>query len=388
MQHRLPPGILPGGILVKKSKRIDGMYKKIFFMLIVTIAVLLFQTVYAETPALLKDLDVTNGFMIQFDKDTLTYTVELDEGENLAEVIAVPKNDECIVEIHGAEEKVTPGTERVITVSVHDMQGNFATYTLKVYAKAQQGGLSFLRCLNGTMSPQYRETARNFYIILPNDCDHAELDIRTWDEDAIVDISGNENIEEGKRQRAIMTITDTDGTVSEYALYIYRRSETVSNVDTSFLLSDIQINDGSVPIEFEQTKGYYRIAVSESVSKLDIDAFAEDRKNIVEITGTDTITDNEHNIVIINVSNPDDETQGKSIYVLDFFRESFMTTPKYTDFQLTVMIISACLITCLLLLLYSFLHKKRKNHYTDDTEQPLEKHSMKAEDAKDLSLRS
>ena len=365
------------------------MYKKIFFILIVTIGVLLIQTVYAETPALLKDLDVTNGFMIQFDKDTLTYTVELDDGENLAEVIAVPKNDECTVEIEGAEEKVVPGAERIITVSAHDMQGNFATYTLKVYAKAQQGGLSFLRCLNGTMSPQYRETARNFYIILPNDCDHAELDIRTWDEDAVVNISGNENIEEGKRQRVIMTITDTDGTVSEYALYIYRRSETISNINSSFLLSDIQINGGSVPIEFEQTKGYYRIAVSESVSKLNIDAFAGDRKNIVEIMGSDTITNNEHNIVIISVSNPDDETQEKSIYVLDFFCESYMTTPKYTDFQLTVIIISACLIVFLLLLLYIYNNKKRKNNYTDKLEeQPEEDDFMVPEDAKDLSLRS
>lgn len=324
------------------------MSRKNLFI-ILTVLIISFATkVQAETPALLKDLDVSNGFMIQFDKNTLTYTVELDKGESYANVIAVPANDECTVQIDGENEKVTPGYEHIITISANDMQGNFETYTLKVYAQAEKGGMSFLRCLNGIMSPQYRDTARNFYIVLPYDCEYADLDIRTWDKDAVVEVVGNEKLEKGKRKRVMVRITDTNGTISEYALYVYRQMEVNSNINRSFLLSNIQINSDKVPISFEPTKGYYRLEVPSSISELDIEALADDRRNVVEISGSDTITDYEHNIVTITVSNPDDETEGKSIYVLDFYKNSFINTPTYTKLQLIAICFAVFLISIVL----------------------------------------
>lgn len=342
------------------------MRKVSFFLLLFTISMLLSATAHAESVSLLKDLDVTNGFMIQYDKDTPFYTVELDEGESLPQIIAVPKSEDCTVHIDGAEQKVAPGEERTVTVSVNDTKGNFATYTLKVYAKGEQGGLAFLRCINGTMSPQFRDSARNFYITLPNECTAAELDIRTIDKKANVKITGNENLAAGKRKRAIMTITNSDGTVYEYALYIYREAAVSSNVNRSFLLSNIQINNGLVPIEFEQTKGYYRIGVSKKHEKLVVKALAEERNHIVEISGTDIVTDAEHNIMTITVSDPDDESLGKSIYVLDFYYHSYMTTPVFSAFQTTVLVISAVLATLLLLAaVYFFARKKRKKQEDD-----------------------
>lgn len=337
--------------------------KKLFTIMLTAILLTLFpMTVYAEeSPSLLKDLDVTNGFMIQFDKNTFTYTVELDEGETTADVVAVPYSDNCNVKIEGDGEKIPAGSSHTVTVSVNDSQGNFATYTLNVYAQADKGGLSFLRCLNGTMSPQYRETARNFYIILPNEYDSAELDIRTWDEKADVKIEGNENIEEGKRKRAIMTITDSDGVVSEYALYIYRQKPLESNINRSYTLSDIQINSGLVPIEFEQAKGYYEIEVPDSVSSLEISAIASNRENVVEISGSDVVTDDENTIVTITVSNPDDDTTDKSIYVLEFYRNSAVKTPKYTDYQLIVAIVSSIMLSFIVFsLIHMFVSNKKK----------------------------
>ena len=145
-----------------------------------------------------------------------------------------------------------------------------------MYAKGEKGGLEFLRCINGSMSPQFRDSARNFYIILPNEYTAAELDIRTVDKKAEVEVTGNENLPEGKRKKAVITVRNSDGTEYEYALYIYREAKVSSNVNRSFLLSNIQINNGRIPIAFEQTKGYYRIAVSKSCKKLDVKALAEE----------------------------------------------------------------------------------------------------------------
>ena len=56
------------------------MRKICFCILLFSMSVMFDTKVSAEYVSLLKDLDVTNGFMIQYDKDTHFYTVELDEG--------------------------------------------------------------------------------------------------------------------------------------------------------------------------------------------------------------------------------------------------------------------------------------------------------------------
>lgn len=339
--------------------------RKIYFcILLFSISVMFNAKVSAESVSLLKDLDVTNGFMIQYDKDTPFYTVELDEGENLPQIVAVPKNDDCTVKIEGDDKKVYPGTEQTVTVSVHNTKGDFSTYTLKVYARGENGGLEFLRCINGSMSPQFRDSARNFYIILPNEYDHAELDVRTIDKKAKVEITGNENLAEGKRKKVVMTITNSDKTTYEYALFIYREAKVSSNVNRSFLLSNIQINNGQIPIAFEQTKGYYRISVPKNCKKLDVKALAEEKNHIVQISGTDIVTDAQHNIMTITVSNPDDEFSEKSIYVLDFYRNSYISTPVFSAFQVTVLIISAVFFTLLLIgVVYSVIRRKSRKRF-------------------------
>lgn len=366
------------------------MRKFSFCILLFAVSVLFGMSVGAESVSLLKDLDVANGYMIQFDKDTPFYTVELDEGEGLPQIIAVPKSEDCTIKIDGADKKIYPGTEETVTVSVSDTKGNFATYTLKVYARSEKGGLEFLRCLNGTMSPQYRDSARNFYIILPNECTEAELDIRTIDKNAHVSVTGNENLPEGKRKRVVMTITDSNGTAYEYALFIYREAKVSSNINRSFLLSGIQINGGLVPIDFEQTKGYYRICVPDEHKKLTVKALAEERNNIVEISGTDTVADAEHNIMTITVSDPDDETLGKSIYVLDFFRSSYVTTPVFSAFQATVLIsVSVFFTVAVLAAVYVLVIRKKKKaaDNTDIKAEVSEKEDTPVASEKDLSGR-
>ena len=79
------------------------MRKICFCILLFSMSVMFDTKVSAEYVSLLKDLDVTNGFMIQYDKDTPFYTVELDEGESLPQIIAVPKNEDCTVKIDVAQ---------------------------------------------------------------------------------------------------------------------------------------------------------------------------------------------------------------------------------------------------------------------------------------------
>lgn len=60
-------------------------------MLFTILCMLFGARVGAESVSLLKDLDVTNGFMIQYDKDTLFYTVELERAKACRRFLPYPK---------------------------------------------------------------------------------------------------------------------------------------------------------------------------------------------------------------------------------------------------------------------------------------------------------
>lgn len=336
------------------------MHKKILCLFVIVAAcIAAAHTAYADTPSLLKDLDVTNGYMMQFMQDTYRYTVELDEGETTANIMAIPADDKCSVLITGNENKVSLGAPKTVLVSVNDTQGNFVTYTLDVYAYGEKGGLSFLDCENGIMYPQYRDTIRNYYITLPYDCNSAELNIRTRDSDDKVAVDGNENIEPGKRKRVLLTVENGEGKKTQYVIYVYRQRQIQSNIDLDFLLSSIEINNGAVKIDFERTRGYYKIEVPRGIDEVDVKALAENGRNIVNVIGNNVISDENNNIVIVTVNSPDDSEAEQSVYVLDFVRDSFVATPQYTGMQMLAVIIASVFFTGLLAFLLIYLYKTR-----------------------------
>lgn len=350
------------------------MHKKIFCLFVIAAACIASAfTAYADTPSLLKDLDVTNGYMMQFNEDTYRYTVELNEGETVANIMAIPIDDKCSVQITGNENKVSLGDPKTVLVSVNDTQGNFVTYTLDVYAYGEKGGLSFLDCENGIIYPQYRDAIRNYYITLPYDCDSAELDIRTWDSDDRVTVDGNENMEPGKRKRVLLTVENGEGKETQYAIYVYRQRKIQSNIDLDFLLSSIEINNGAVKIDFERTRGYYKIEVPRGIDEVDVKAFAENGRNIVNVLGSNVISDENNNIVTVTVSSPDDSETEQSVYVLDFVRDSFAATPKYTGMQMLAVMIASAFFTGLFAFLLIYLYKSRnKDAEADDEIEVIE----------------
>ena len=292
--------------------------------------------------SLLKDLDVTNGIMIQYEPQIILYTVELFEGETEIDVIAVPKNDQCIVTVEGDETPMELNSERIVRVSAHDDIGNFETYILMVYSReiipeAERGwGLNYLACENGIISPHYRASAEQYYIILKNDQTEAILDIRPKNREASITVTGNKDLQEGVRSRAQITITETNGIARSYRLYIYRESQIRSQVDRSFLLSSVEINGRAVEIDFNQNKGYYDLSVPKSVKTLQVTAIAQDRTNVVDILGSSAMDDKTPVLVTIVVRNPDFPDKGMSVYTLRLVYDSTFYSAIYSHFQMIV----------------------------------------------------
>lgn len=337
--------------------------------------------IHADTPSLVKYLNVSNGRMIQFDKNILYYTVELNKGETIPQIVTVPFNDDCRIEVEGDTEAIYAGQKHTVTVYAYNSKGDTVTYILDVYPYGNElNGLSFLRCRNGTMAPQYRETALNYYVVLPPEQDHADLDIRPKNTSDSVRVIGNANLPQGERTLVRVIITDRRGRESSYNIFVYRMPPITSPLNPSFLLNDVQINDGAVVYNFNPYQTYYELEVPADITKLDINATAMNRSNIVQIYGAGALAKND-NFVSVIVRNPDDKSNRQSVYTFRLYHSSLSKTLRFTTLQITAVGFASFIAAGLISvgLYFGFLKKSpprdaasAENHKSDQPEKRSE----------------
>ena len=305
---------------------------------------------------LIRDIKVENGYMVAFNPEVLTYTVELYGGETYANIIVSPIDESYAVQIDGNEAEWIPGEERTVTVTVYDWSGNSDTYYLNISVPDESSMIRFMQCLNGTMTPQFRSSAQTYYFLLPNQESQIKLDIRTVDPNARTELYGNENLPEGRRKHLTLSVYDSVGRSEIYQLYVYRESPIAANINSNCLLKSLQLNSGAVDFIFNSKQFYYKLPVSKSISEIFVSATAESRENVVEIVGNRILSDDHANILTLIVYNPDRGFTPKSVYTLELYHDTLRTHPKFSMLQMIVGVLTSALCAVLLM----FLIEKRR----------------------------
>lgn len=310
---------------------------------------------------LIQDIQVANGSMTPFDKGEYNYTVELESGEQYADVIVVPRDEDTVVEVEGNENPLKAGEKNVITVKAHDLKGHTAEYTLTVSSQSEGSPIQFLQCLNGTLSPQYTSSTRIYYIVLPYSETSAKLDIRLGDESYSAEVVGNEDLPSGERTHVKVNIRNGDDEIIDvYHLYIYRESEVRPAISGDCLLRSLQINGGAIDLNFSATQHYYRVEVPRDATSLDVAAIAENRSNVVQVIGSESMSRQGKTIVSVIVFNPDNPHVGQSVYTLELYRRSLRGTPIYSTFQLIFAVIAGFAIGVAAVFLARYLRNIRR----------------------------
>ena len=90
-----------------------------------------------------------------------------------------------------------------------------------------------LEVKNGVLSREFESTNNVYSVTLNEDAQSLEIDYKLVDEQALVEVSGNEYQSSGEN-KAVYKITNSDGTTEEYVFFL-EKEETMPVFQESFL---------------------------------------------------------------------------------------------------------------------------------------------------------
>lgn len=167
-----------------------------------------------KTNANLKSLEV-EGFSISpsFSASTLEYTMQVEMDTEKLKVNAQAESEKATVKIEG-NETIVEG-ENIVKVIVTAEDGTTTkTYTIKVTKQEKVFGLKSLNIKDTDISDMFKTDVYEYSINIKN-IDQLDIEAVATEEDAIIEILGNENLQEGENIiTIIVTSKDEKNTIT------------------------------------------------------------------------------------------------------------------------------------------------------------------------------
>ena len=370
-------------------------YLKIFFSLILTVALFLVSAVNATAEdntqpttepfkSMVKNITVQDGsFTTGFKSGNYTYSVYFDSfKENLK--VNVELNDSRFISTVKGNTRLDRGIDNDVIIYVTDPNGEYEDekYTLNIFFTAN--GLSYLDVENGIFSPQFDKFHTTYYAILENNINTFEaagVNWKTVHKDTVVEVecidelNEDGSLKEGERTDYRLVVTEADGTIVNYKLRLYRKASMVSAINENALLSSIKINGGAVEVKsFKQNQSFYDVMVPSSIKQLDVQAYPVDRSDITEVIGNTVMNDNSPIYITIKVTS--DKYQTSSYYTLRCQYDTLTHTQKHTDLQM-ISYVAIAVFVCIILGILSTLAIKNKKTKGNETVEEVEKSEYK-----------
>lgn len=222
-----------------------------------------------ESNANLESLTINNGELIpEFDKDTLEYTVELENYIDSINVNGKAESDKATVSGNGNYNLVEGKNKIQIMVTAED--GTIKTYLITVTRKENelaQTLLEDLSVLEGALTPDFNPNVLNYVVNIPNEYESATVTYKTHNPDAVVDIYGNDNLEVGHN---IITVkVSYNGEATIYTIDAIRQE--ASNT----YLNALSVMNHEIIPEFDKTIQNYTLTVANNIAAIELKATPE-----------------------------------------------------------------------------------------------------------------
>ena len=222
-----------------------------------------------ESNANLESLTINNGELVpNFDKDTLEYTVELENYIDYINVTGKSESDKATVTGNVNYNNVEGKNKIQIMVTAED--GTIKTYLITVTRKEnelEQTLLEDLSVLEGALTPDFNPNTLNYIVNIPNEYDSATVTYKVHNPDAVVDIYGNDNLEVGHN---IITVkVSYNGEATTYTIDAIRQeaSNTYLNV--------LSVMNHEIMPEFDKTIQNYTLTVANNIAAIELKATPE-----------------------------------------------------------------------------------------------------------------
>ena len=226
----------------------------------------------------LSGLTVSKGSLSPaFDKDTTSYTVEVDNDVDSIEIEATANDDKASVDGTGTKSLSVGDNSYSIVVTAEN--GSKKTYTIKVTrASASEeekadATLSELTVSKGSLSPAFDKKTTSYTVTVDNDVDSIEIGGTASDEDATIDGLGTKTLAVGDNLYNI-TVTATDGTKKIYTIKVTRaKKEDKTQADNNSKSSENRLrsmilSNGILSPSFDPNLSNYNVVIASDVNEL------------------------------------------------------------------------------------------------------------------------
>jgi len=201
--------------------------------------------------------------------------------------------------------------ENNFSIVVTSEAGNIRTYYVKVIREEIVSAyLSSLEVQDYELDPEFNKEVLEYYVNVNNEVTSLTLNYQTEDEQATVEVTGNENFSVGMNEVHIKVIASDNVVQKEYVLYVNRAMSTNNYLDY------ITVTNGTFTEDFESTKVDYTVNVPNHISEVTIDASVQDKNSkIISGTGNKTLTIGE-NLVYIKVRSSIGVTRTYTLHII------------------------------------------------------------------------
>ena len=152
-----------------------------------------------------------------------------------------------------------------------------------------------------SLNPYFNKNTLNYKVIIPKDITSLEIEAEPEVEGAIVKISGNKSITKSDSNVTIR-VTAIDGTSKVYTITVLKMPE------VELKLESLKIDEINLEPSFDSDTFYYTSSLIDTeLTKVNVNAVANDENANIEIIGADNLIDGE-NLINIIVSNDDETT--------------------------------------------------------------------------------
>lgn len=170
----------------------------------------------------LESLEVKN-YTIDFDKDRTNYTIIVENDVESVEVVAKPVEEKAKVEVTGNEELVEGNNTVTVTVTGTDLTTK--TYTINVIKRStnkeeneSNSNVYLEKLVIKDYKIDFNSKVDYYDIEIPEDVKKLEIEATPDDDQATVEITGNENLK--NKSKIKITVKSVDGKEKVYTINI------------------------------------------------------------------------------------------------------------------------------------------------------------------------
>lgn len=242
-------------------------------------------------------------------------------------------------------------------------------------AKSSDKALKTLEITPEGLDPEFNPETTAYTLIVGADVEKLDIKAAPNDENAKVEITGNDALVPGDNQVKIV-VTAQDETNRIYTINVKK------DVSEKIGLTSLKINGYTLSPKFSPTVLEYKINVLDpAITKLDIDATANKEDAKVEITGN-TDFKNGENVVEITVTSQDGEE--KETYKIYVNKSAMTGTTNNKDNTALFIGIGVVGFVILIIIILIIKNRKKKNNENDDPDDYSDLYGYSSKNSKIL----